>query len=43
MKEKQEEIVWDLDEKNLDHEKNKNLKAEYLYLKGKALDFSPEF
>jgi len=42
MQEKQDELISELDTRLIDHERNKKLKSEYLYLKGKTLDFSSD-
>ena len=38
-----DDIVRIIDSKNLEFEKNKKERAQLMYLKGKALDFLPEF
>ena len=43
IKSKQEEILNGLEEHIVDHLRDKRLHSEYLYLKGKTLDFLPEF
>lgn len=43
IKEKCDEILKELDKKIVDHEKDKKLKSEYLYLRGKTLDYLPEY